>query len=80
MSVTIRNVPQEGKDVGETNQTVYDSDGYKYHLGPNESMSIADDGRIAQMAANATVKMGSSVQQTQSPGIVVDEAPGEYRS
>jgi len=80
MSVRIRNVPQDGKDTDLENKTVYDVDGYKYHLGPNEHMSSMDDRRFAPMASNATVYMGSDTQQTQSPDIQVDLDPGEYRS
>jgi len=80
MSVRIRNVPQDGKDTDLTNRTVYDVDGYKYHLGPNEHKAFLDDGRAAPMASNATTYMGSDTQQTQSPDIVVDEKSGDFRS
>lgn len=80
MSVRIRNVPQEGKDTDLENMTVYDADGYKYHLKPNEHIASMDDGRFATMASNATVYMGSDLSQTQSPDIVVDEKSGNFRS
>lgn len=53
-------------------QTVIDSDGYQWHLGPNESKVFADNAGTRTMAANATVKLGQSTQQATAPKVLAD--------
>lgn len=79
MGINLRNKPQDGKDTDLENKTVYDADGYKYHLGPNEHKAFADETRAETMASNATVKFGTDVQQTQSPDIVADDEQRDAR-
>ncbi len=74
MTGTIRliNNPQEGKDTDR--QTVRDNEGYKWHLGPNETKVLPDDGNRTTLASNATVDWGTDTQQAEAPHIDADVA------
>ena len=55
-------------------QTVIGEMGYQWHFGPNESKVLADTGGNRTLAANATVALGTSTQQTVAPCVNLDSA------
>jgi hypothetical protein len=69
-TIRLRHVPQEGKDTNL--QTVRSTDGYKYHLAPNESKVLADTDNNTALASNATVVWGSSTAQASAPHVEAD--------
>jgi len=69
-TIRLRNIPQEGKDTDQ--QTIRSSDGYKYHLAPNESKVLQDTDDNVALAANATVVWGHSTAQASAPHVEAD--------
>ncbi len=53
-------------------QTVIGEMGYQWHFGPNETKVLADTGGNRTLAANATVKLGTTTQQTVAAGVNFD--------
>lgn len=63
----------DGQDTdGSSSQTVIGEMGYQYHLAPNEHKTLADNAENRTLAANATVKFGSTTQQSVAPEILAD--------
>lgn len=69
-TIRLKNVPQDGKDTNQ--QTVRDSEGFKWHLGDNETKVLPDTANRTTLASNATVKWGTVTQQAEAPHIVAD--------
>lgn len=69
-TIRLKNKPQEGKDTNR--QTVTDSQGYKWHLGDNETKVLPDDANRTTLASNATVKWGTDTQQAEAPHVIAD--------
>ena len=78
-SIRLKFVPQEGKDYTKA-QSVTDSEGYEWNFAPNETKTFPDVGTNTTLAANATVKWGTSTRQTDSLEIVADIDDVEGRS
>jgi hypothetical protein len=53
-------------------QTVIGEMGYQYHFGPNETKVLADNAENRTLSANATVTLGSTVQQSVAPKVNID--------
>ena len=70
-TIRVKFSPQEGKDYTEP-QTVVDSEGYTWNFGPNQTRVLPDDGNRLTMASNATVKWGTSTQQSTAPEVIAD--------
>ena len=73
-TIRLRNIYQEGKDVPIENQTVTDSEGFTWHLAPNESKVLTNDANQLTLASNATVVWGTATRQAKSLDIVADIA------
>ena len=71
-TIRLRNTPANEKDTDIDNMTVRDSEGYKWHLQPNEAKVLPDDADRTTLASNATVKWGTDTQQDDSPDIKAD--------
>ena len=69
MSIRLKSVRQEGNDYTGP-ETVIGEMGYQYHFGPNETKVLPDHER--PLASNATVKLGSLVQQSVAPSVIAD--------
>lgn len=70
-TIRVRSTDLADRDQAER-QTIIGEMGYQYHLGPNESKVLADNAENRTLAANATVKLGSTVQQAEAPGVLFD--------
>jgi hypothetical protein len=70
-TVRLRNANPEDND-GSSRQTVIGEMGYEWHFGPNESKVIPDNAENRTLAANATVKLGTTVQQAVAPEVLFD--------
>lgn len=70
-TVRLRNINPEDND-GSSQQTVIGEMGYQWHFAPNESKVLPDNQGTRTLAANATVKLGSSVQQAVAPKVLYD--------
>lgn len=70
-TVRLRSDGQEDRDPAER-QTVVGEMGYQWHFGPNESRVLHDSNENRTLAANATVKLGTSVQQAVAPDVKYD--------
>jgi hypothetical protein len=71
-TLRLKNNPQEGKDTDQ--QTVTDSQGFKWHLAPNETKVLPDDANRITLASNATVDWGTTTQQAEAPHVDADIA------
>lgn len=70
-TIRLRSTDQDDRDHAER-QTVIGEDGYQWHFGPNEHKVLPDNDNNRTLAANATVKFGSSVQQAVAPEVLAD--------
>jgi len=70
-TIRLRNANPEDND-GSSRQTVIGTDGHEWHFGPNECKVLPDNGPNRTLAANATVKLGTTVQQTVAPEVIFD--------
>ena len=58
-------------------QVVIGEMGYQTQLSPNETRVLADNAGNRTLAANATVTLGTTTQQTVAAGINLDTDSGE---
>lgn len=70
-TVRIRSTDQEDIDHADR-QTVIGEMGYEWHFGPNEAKVLPDSDENRTLAANATVKLGTTVQQAVAPEVLFD--------
>lgn len=74
MTGTIRLKFQNPEDkAGEESQTVIGEMGYQWHFAPNETKVLTDDYGNRTLAANATGALGTDIQQTVAPNVVLDD-------
>lgn len=78
-TISLRANDLSKKPYGEA-ETVIGEMGYQYHFNTNEHKSLADINEHTTLAANATVKFGSSVQQSVAPNVLADVDDGQGRT
>jgi hypothetical protein len=57
----------------DSQETVIGEMGYQWHFQPNETRVMADNEGNRTLSANATVSLGSTVQQEGSPNVLLDD-------